>query len=80
MSDADLFPADDIAQYRYYQGQGQFGGWGVPERPAGAGARHAEHRDRVVCCNLGVGALDAAFANAALQAAAGTDVGIRLPV
>ena len=79
-ADADLFLADDIGQYRYYQEQGQFGGWGVPERTAGQEIDTPNTARRVVCCNLGVGALDAAFADAALQAAAGTDLGIRLPV
>jgi alanine dehydrogenase len=79
-ADADLFLADDIGQYRYYQEQGQFGGWGVPSRTAGQEIDTPNTAQRVVCCNLGVGALDAAFANAALQAAAGTDLGIRLPV
>jgi ornithine cyclodeaminase/alanine dehydrogenase len=79
-ADADLFLADDIGQYRYYQGQGQFGGWGVPERSAGQELDTPNTADRVVCCNLGVGALDAAFAGAVLQAASGTEVGIRLPV
>jgi alanine dehydrogenase len=77
---ADLFLADDIGQYRYYQGQGQFGGWAVPERTVGQEIDTTNAAQRVVCCNLGVGALDAAFANAVLQAATGTDVGIRLPV
>jgi len=79
-ADADLFLADDIGQYRYYQEQGQFGGWGVPGRTAGQEIDTPNTSRRVVCCNLGVGALDAAFAGVVLQAAAGTDLGIRLPV
>ena len=67
------FLADDIGQYRYYQEQGQFGGWGVPERTAGQDIDTRNTSRRVVCCNLGVGALDAAFAGVVLQAAAGTD-------
>ena len=46
---ADLFLADDIGQYRYYQGQGQFGGWGVPERTAGQALDTPNTAARVVC-------------------------------
>lgn len=78
--DADLFLADDIGQYRYYHGQGQFGGWPVPERSAGAVLDEPFTARRVVCCNLGVGALDAAFASEVLRAAEAAGAGLRLPV
>jgi ornithine cyclodeaminase/alanine dehydrogenase len=79
-ADADAMLADDIGQYRYYQGQGQFGGWPVPERSVGAALDDPPVAGRIVACCLGVGALDAAFADAVLRAARAAGVGIQLPV
>jgi len=74
---ADLFLADDIDQFEYYRSLGHFPGW--PEPDGTVGEEH-EPRPRVVCCNLGVGALDAAFAQRVLEAARANGAGIELPL
>jgi alanine dehydrogenase len=78
-ADADAVLADDIGQYRYYQEQGQFAGWPVPSRSVGE-VLEAPPAGRIVACCLGVGALDAAFADAVLAAARAAGAGISLPV
>lgn len=77
---ADAVLADDIGQFRYYQEQGQFAGWPVPERSVGEVLDDPPEAGRIVACCLGVGALDAAFADAVLQAARAAGAGIQLPV
>jgi alanine dehydrogenase len=77
---ADLFLADDVVQFEYYRGLGHFRGWPEPagsvgERLAGNGAP-----GRVLCCNLGIGALDAAFAARVLARARADGAGIELPL
>lgn len=58
-----LVLADDVAQFAYYRSLGWFAGW--PEPAAGLGeSLAASPPDRVACVNLGIGALDAAFAAA----------------
>jgi alanine dehydrogenase len=74
---ADLFLADDVDQFEYYRSLGHFQGW--PEPDGTVGEDH-EPRPRVVCCNLGVGALDAAFAQRVLEAAQGQGAGTTLPL
>ena len=75
---ADLFLADDVDQFEYYREQGHFQDWPVPEGNVGQGLGREGSPDRVLCCNLGIGALDAAFANAVLaearKAGAGTEL------
>ena len=78
-ADADAVLADDIGQYRYYQGQGQFAGWPVPAHSVGEVLDDPPAAGRIVACCLGVGALDAAFADAVLQAARVAGAGIALP-
>ncbi len=75
----DLFLSDDVGQYRYYQGRGHFGDWGQPAASVGAALIAGLAGASVVCCNLGVGALDAAVAARVLDAAERNGVGARLP-
>jgi alanine dehydrogenase len=64
---ADLFLADDVAQFEYYRELGHFQGWPAPEGNVGEGLGREGSPARVLCCNLGIGALDAAFANVVLE-------------
>jgi ornithine cyclodeaminase/alanine dehydrogenase-like protein (mu-crystallin family) len=74
---ADLFLVDDVGQFEYYRSLGHFQGW--PEPDGVVGADH-ERAARVVCCNLGVGALDAVFSKRVLEAARSNGVGTELPL
>lgn len=74
---ADLFLADDVGQFEYYRSLGHFQGW--PEPDGTVGEDH-EPSPRVVCCNLGIGALDAAFAQRVLEAARSNGIGTELPL
>ncbi|MGH3044831.1 MAG: ornithine cyclodeaminase family protein [Gaiellaceae bacterium] len=75
---AELFLADDVSQFEYYRELGHFDGWPEPEGNVGEGlARHGSP-DRVLCCNLGIGALDAAFANVVLERARAEGAGTEL--
>jgi ornithine cyclodeaminase/alanine dehydrogenase len=74
---AELFVTDDMPQFEYYRGAGHFAGW--PEPHASVGEALGRDGSRVVCCNLGVGALDAAFAAAVVERARTQEVGRRLP-
>lgn len=79
IADAPML-VDDIGQFEYYREQGHFQGWPAPQGSVGAAA-DADTKfpaGRVVCCNLGVGALDAAFSAAVLEAARGTGRGVVL--
>lgn len=71
-----LLLVDDVGQFEYYRTLGHFQGWPAPHGSAGAALAGARPQERAVCCNLGVGALDAAFAHvvagAARAAGAGT--------
>ncbi len=63
----DLFLTDDVAQFEAYREHGYFRGWRDPDASAGQGLERGLRARRVVCANLGVGALDAAFAHAVLS-------------
>ena len=63
----DLFLTDDIAQYGAYREHGYFHSWPDPDASVGEGLERGLGGRRVVCANLGVGALDAAFAHAVLS-------------
>jgi alanine dehydrogenase len=81
IAEAELFTVDDIEQYEYYRRQGHFAGW--PEAGASIGSVLAGRpgkisSSRTACVNLGVGALDAAFADLILRAAAEAGDGTRL--
>jgi ornithine cyclodeaminase/alanine dehydrogenase len=75
---ADLFTVDDVGQFGYYRSQGHFDRWPEPHAAAGEALGSDGAPDRVACVNLGVGALDAAFAAAVLRAARERGVGTRL--
>jgi len=75
---AELFLVDDVDQYEYYRTQGHFGGWPSAQATVGAALERGVEGKLVVACNLGVGALDAAFADAVLTAAERTGSGERL--
>jgi alanine dehydrogenase len=74
---AELFLVDDVEQFEYYRSQRHFREW--PEAAGTVGEKH-ERRDKVLCCNLGVGALDAAFAAQSLGRAAEEGAGTELPL
>jgi ornithine cyclodeaminase/alanine dehydrogenase len=78
IADAGLFASDDVAQFEYYRSLGHFQGWPEPHRSVGEALGRGDHAKRVACCNLGVGALDAAFGKAVLDAAVEQGVGARL--
>ncbi|MBA2642801.1 MAG: hypothetical protein H0U82_07745 [Actinobacteria bacterium] len=63
----DLFLTDDVAQYVAYREHGYFHGWPDPHASAGEALEQGLGGRRVVCANLGVGALDAAFAHTVLS-------------
>jgi alanine dehydrogenase len=66
---AELLLADDVPQFEYYRAQGHFQGWPTPAASVGDALGGDEAPGRVVCVNLGIGALDAAFAHAVLERA-----------
>jgi ornithine cyclodeaminase/alanine dehydrogenase-like protein (mu-crystallin family) len=75
---ADLFLVDDVEQFEYYRELGHFQGWPQARGSVGDGLGRGNIGERVVCCNLGIGALDAAFAARVLAAARERDIGIEL--
>ena len=75
---ADLFAVDDVGQFEYYRGRGHFDGWPPPDGSVGECLSRAGAPERVACVNLGVGALDAAFATRVLAAAREAGVGTTL--
>jgi ornithine cyclodeaminase/alanine dehydrogenase len=64
----DLFVVDDVPQYLAYRDHGYFHSWPDPHASVGEAFERELRARRVVCANLGVGALDAAFAHAVLTA------------
>jgi ornithine cyclodeaminase/alanine dehydrogenase len=74
----DLFLVDDIDQYEYYRAQGHFGGWPRAQATVGEALEQGLRGELAVACNLGVGALDAAFADAVLHTAQRSGGGQRL--
>jgi ornithine cyclodeaminase/alanine dehydrogenase-like protein (mu-crystallin family) len=75
---ADLFLVDDVAQFEYYRSLGHFQGWPAPAGSVGEALADGRSGEKVVCCNLGVGALDAAFAARVLAAAREQGLGTQL--
>ena len=74
---ADLFLVDDVPQFEYYRSLGRFRDWPQPDGSVG---EHTARAEKVVVCNLGVGALDAAFAARVLAAAREDGAGVELPL
>jgi ornithine cyclodeaminase/alanine dehydrogenase-like protein (mu-crystallin family) len=80
VASAELFLVDDVDQFEYYRSLGHFQGWPAPERSVGEALAGDGAPGRVVCCNLGIGALDAAFAARVLDAARESGTGTELPL
>jgi ornithine cyclodeaminase/alanine dehydrogenase len=76
---ADLFLVDDVEQFEYYRSLGHFGDWPSPAASVGEALARGDEAERVACVNLGIGALDAAFAARVLDAARARGVGVELP-
>jgi len=77
---AGLLAVDDVGQFEYYREQGHFRAWPAPHASVGEslGRAPAEIPERVACVNLGIGALDAAFAARVVAAARDRGVGTEL--
>jgi ornithine cyclodeaminase/alanine dehydrogenase len=73
---AELFVVDDVDQFEYYRGRGHFAGWRPPDGSTGEALASADAPSRVACVNLGVGALDAAFAGRVLSEAGRAGIGM----
>lgn len=78
IADADLFLTDNVAQFEHYRSLGYFKDWPAPMASVGDRVETAATGQRIVCCNLGVGALDAAFAGMIHARALSAGVGISL--
>ena len=77
---AELFLVDDADQYEHYRTEGgHFAGWPRAQASVGEALERGARGELVVACNLGVGALDAAFADAVLAVAERAGSGLRLP-
>lgn len=79
IDDAQIFLTDNVAQFEHYRSIGHFRDWRAPQASVGDRVRAEGGADRVVCCNLGVGALDAAFAAVVDAAARTQELGLTLP-
>ena len=66
----DLLLVDDVPQYAAYRDHGYFRSWPDPDASVGEALDRNLRARRIACANLGVGALDAAFAHAVLSAPA----------
>jgi alanine dehydrogenase len=77
---AKVFAVDDVGQFEYYREQGHFRGWRSPERSVGEALGREGAPARVACVNLGIGALDAAFAKRVVDAAHSERAGHDLPL
>lgn len=80
IEEADLFVVDDVEQFELYRGRGHFRDWPAPDGSVGEALGGDGAPARVVCCNLGVGALDAAFAWRVLEEARRRCGGTLLPL
>jgi alanine dehydrogenase len=78
--DADEFIVDELTQYETYRANGRFAGWPAPTGVLGGTLASGTASRRIVCCNIGVGALDGAFANYVVDEATAQGVGQCLPV
>ena len=79
VDEAEIFLTDNVGQFEHYRSIGHFRDWRAPQASVGDRVRHEGDADRIVCCNLGVGALDAAFAAMVDTAARAKGIGITLP-
>jgi ornithine cyclodeaminase/alanine dehydrogenase-like protein (mu-crystallin family) len=78
IEDAELFAVDDVAQFEHYRAVGHFQGWPAPSLSLGEALERSGAYDRVACVNLGIGALDAAFAAGVVDAARRQGRGLRV--
>lgn len=76
---AGAFYVDDVAQFDYYRRRGHFRGWRDPDCSVGEALGGSRDFGRVACVNLGIGALDTAFADSVLRRAREDGVGTQLP-
>jgi alanine dehydrogenase len=77
---AELFLVDDVEQFEYYRSLGHFQGWPKPHGTVGEALEGDGRPRQVACVNLGIGALDAAFAKRVLDSARERGVGVELPL
>ena len=77
---AELFAVDDVGQFEYYREQGHFADWPRPLGSVGDALSQPAAPTRVACVNLGIGALDAAFAARVVAAARTGGAGTTLPL
>jgi alanine dehydrogenase len=77
---AELFLVDDVEQFEYYRSLGHFDGWPKPHGTVGEALEGDGRPRQVACVNLGIGALDAAFAKRVLDSARERGVGVELPL
>jgi alanine dehydrogenase len=77
---ASLFAVDDVGQFEYYRELGHFRGWPAPAASVGEALERGSLGACVACVNLGIGALDAAFASRVLTTARQGGVGTELPL
>ena len=75
---AELFAVDDVGQFGYYRELGHFRDWPAAEGSVGECLEREGDPERVACVNLGIGALDAAFAARVVAAAREQGVGTAL--
>jgi len=75
---AELFAVDDLAQFEYYRSAGHFTNWPAPHLSLGEALAQDGSPGRVACVNLGIGALDAAFAARVLRQARDEALGVRV--
>ena len=76
---AELFVVDDVGQFEHYRDLGHFQEWPAPAGSVGGALDDTGEPSRVACVNLGIGALDAAFAKRVFDAARTRDIGVLLP-
>jgi alanine dehydrogenase len=76
----DLFLVDDVSQFEYYRELGHFKNWPAPAKSVGEALADGDEARRVACVNLGIGALDAAFADHVLQTARDRGIGREVPL
>jgi ornithine cyclodeaminase/alanine dehydrogenase len=78
IEDAELFAVDDVAQFEHYRAAGHFQGWPAPTVSLGEALGSGGTYGRVACVNLGIGALDAAFAAVVVDRARSEGLGLRV--
>jgi ornithine cyclodeaminase/alanine dehydrogenase len=78
IEDAELFAVDDVAQFEHYRAAGHFQGWPAPALSLGEALERGDTYGRVACVNLGIGALDAAFAARVVDGARRQGLGTRV--